>query len=90
MSELLAPAALSAHDRIPFSLTVNGSLHRQGSSGDMIYGIPALPAFLADPYGLPEGSLVFTGLPEGVGELHSGDRLQLSLHGHIDCGFEVA
>ena len=90
VSHFVAPAVLPAADSLLFSLKVNGEPRQQGDSAQMVHSIPKLVAYLADTYGLPAGSLIFTGTPEGVGELQHGDRLQLSLHGHIDCAFEVA
>lgn len=90
VSHFVSPAVLPAPDCLGFSLHINGGLRQQGDSGQMMFSVPQLIAFLSATYGLPAGSLIYTGTPEGVGELHHGDSVQLSLHGHIDCGFQVA
>lgn len=56
----------------------------------MIYPLTSILCHLAETYGLRAGDLVFTGTPEGVGELHRGDRLALSLANAVSADFQVA
>jgi 2-keto-4-pentenoate hydratase/2-oxohepta-3-ene-1,7-dioic acid hydratase in catechol pathway len=38
---------------------------------------------------LKEGDIIFTGTPQGVGEVHVGDRLELFLEGNSMFVFQV-
>ena len=73
-----------------FSLTVNGVLRQQGDTGMMVFPIPFLISFLSRHYGLTAGDLIYTGTPEGVARLVSGDQLELALQGHTRARFTVA
>lgn len=73
-----------------FSLHINQTLKQQGDTRYMIFNIPYLLCYLAQHYGLRAGDLIFTGTPEGVGALHSGDTLHLDLNGIIQAEFKIA
>lgn len=66
-------------DRIRFTLTVNGETRQQGDTALMLRSIPAVLDAVAAWFGLREGDLVFTGTPEGVGPIQSGDVLTLTM-----------
>jgi 2-keto-4-pentenoate hydratase/2-oxohepta-3-ene-1,7-dioic acid hydratase in catechol pathway len=66
-------------DRLEFSLAVNGSVRQKGCSADMIFPVGAIVSYLSSVFTLEPGDLVFTGTPEGVGPIASGDRLHARL-----------
>ncbi|AXE33522.1 fumarylacetoacetate hydrolase family protein [Chromobacterium phragmitis] len=87
----LAPAASVADpQRLTFELRVNGQLRQQGDAGLMLFSLADQISYLSRIYGLSDGDLIFTGTPEGVARLASGDRLDLSLHGLAAAHWEVA
>lgn len=69
----------SQNTPIEFSLILNGQKVQYGHTDFMIYSIQTLIAYLAQTYGLKQGDIVFTGTPAGVGQLKSGDVLELNL-----------
>ena len=62
------------------SLTVNGDLRQTGSISSMIFTIEELVSYLSTIFTLDEGDLIFTGTPEGVGEVKEGDRVTATLN----------
>ena len=50
----------------------------------------AVDQLLSQHYGLTAGDLIYTGTPEGVARLQSGDVLTLSLDGLAQAQFTVA
>lgn len=60
---------------LAMSLTVNGELRQSGNTGDMIFSIPFTIAYLSRIFTLEPGDCIFTGTPEGVGQVVSGDQL---------------
>lgn len=60
---------------------VNGELRQHGSTTDFIFGIPELLAYITAAITLEPGDLVLTGTPAGVGPLHAGDRVEVSIAG---------
>jgi fumarylpyruvate hydrolase len=67
-------------DKGSISLTVNGTQKQSSDLSKLIWNIPELIADLSKFYHLQPGDLIFTGTPEGVGPVVSGDRIE----GRID------
>ena len=63
----------------PFWLKVNDEIVQKGRMKDMVFPIPTLVNCLSERIPLLKGDLIYTGTPEGVGELKTGDRLELGL-----------
>ena len=64
---------------IIFRMALNGTLRQRGHSAMMRFSIGEQIAFLSRHFTLRAGDILFTGTPEGVGRLHSGDSLTLIL-----------
>ena len=64
---------------LQLTLRVNGATRQQASTGGMIFRIDAIISFMSQFFTLERGDLVFTGTPEGVGEVKTGDRLEAEL-----------
>ncbi|HEX8076131.1 MAG TPA: fumarylacetoacetate hydrolase family protein [Thermoleophilaceae bacterium] len=64
---LVTPDEAGPHDGIEMSLTLNGQTMQQGSTADLIHGIPALVEYLSKLMTLEPGDVVSTGTPAGVG-----------------------
>ncbi len=64
---------------LAISLTVNGAPRQQSNTSHMIFRIEEIIAFLSSVFTLEEGDLIFTGTPEGVGEVSPGDILEAEL-----------
>lgn len=68
---------------ISFGMKLNGEWAQQGHSHDMIFGFDRIIAHVSRFVTLQEGDLVFTGTPQGVSEVHIGDKLELYLEGEV-------
>lgn len=64
---------------IDLSLTVNGSVRQASNTSLMIFSVADLIHFLSGIFTLQPGDLIFTGTPEGVSPLQSGDNIQANL-----------
>jgi fumarylpyruvate hydrolase len=67
-------------DRGELAMSVNGQVRQKSDLSKLIWNIPELIADLSKFYHLQPGDLIFTGTPEGVGPLQTGDRID----GHIE------
>lgn len=72
---------LQAVETFKITLQKNGALVQQGYPRKMTFTIPFLISYLSHIFGLEAGDLIFTGTPEGVGKVNSGDTLTATLYG---------
>ena len=61
---------------INFRLEKNGEIVQSGNSSYMINAIPNLISHISEYFTLKIGDYIYTGTPEGVGPVQSGDRLR--------------
>jgi len=67
--------------KLKMTLKVNGETKQNGSTGQQIFPVAAVVAFISDIVTLEPGDLISTGTPAGVGNatgtyLHPGDRVE--------------
>jgi 2-keto-4-pentenoate hydratase/2-oxohepta-3-ene-1,7-dioic acid hydratase in catechol pathway len=62
--------------RLPFRLTLNGRQVQQGNTAEMIFSVDQIIAYASRFFTLKTGDLIYTGTPEGVGPVKTGDHLQ--------------
>jgi 5-oxopent-3-ene-1,2,5-tricarboxylate decarboxylase/2-hydroxyhepta-2,4-diene-1,7-dioate isomerase len=69
----------------PMNLTlrtyVNGTLTQEGTTRDMIFGIPALIEYLSSFMTLNVGDIILTGTPEGLVDTAIGDEIVTEIEG---------
>lgn len=79
---LVTPAeAIADPHALALSLTVNGEVRQKGSTADMLFRIPFTISYLSRIFTLQPGDCIFTGTPEGVGPVVSGDELVAEAEG---------
>ncbi|MFN3960776.1 MAG: fumarylacetoacetate hydrolase family protein [Parvularculaceae bacterium] len=71
------PPALFDDARL--SLSVNGAAKQEAALRQMIWTVPEIIIALSRLFDLNAGDLIFTGTPEGVGPLHPGDRVEVTV-----------
>ena len=62
-------------------LKVNGIERQHSNTKNMIYRIDVLLSFLSSIFTLEEGDIIYTGTPEGVSQVISGDVLDAEIPG---------
>ncbi|CAG9986892.1 unnamed protein product [Clonostachys byssicola] len=78
--------------KLKISTKVNGETVQESNTADMIFSVAKIIAFLSQGTTLLPGDLIFTGTPQGVGEvrnpplwLKNGDTVEVSLEGVGSC-----
>jgi 2-keto-4-pentenoate hydratase/2-oxohepta-3-ene-1,7-dioic acid hydratase in catechol pathway len=71
--EIPDPAALG------FALTVNGETRQKAHTSDLVLSVPELIEYASSFYTLHPGDVIFTGTPEGVGEVKAGDVMHAQI-----------
>ena len=74
---------------IAFGMKLNDEWVQQGHSRDMIFSFNIIISHVSRFVTLKEGDYIFTGTPQGVGEVHVGDKLELFLEGESVFWFRV-
>ena len=70
-------------------LKVNGELRQYGSCAEMIWSPQELLCEMAADVPLKQGDLIFTGTPEGVSKINTGDVVEASILNKIDLSFTI-
>lgn len=83
---VIGPWMVTADDiadpgQLVLELRVNGDLRQQASTADLLRDLPSLIALASSFYTLRPGDLLFTGTPEGVGAVKSGDTITAWIEG---------
>lgn len=60
---------------------VSGQMRQMASTRDMVFNVATLIAYVTSIMTLEPGDLLFTGTPAGVGELKSGDVVDVEIEG---------
>lgn len=77
---------------IPFfdlKLNVNNELRQSGNTSEMERTVANLVQYLASVFTLRPGDLIFTGTPEGVGPIKSGDSITANLSDYAELNVGV-
>ncbi len=64
-----------------FELQVNRESRQQGNTKNLLFSFEKIIAFVSQYITLKKGDLIFTGTPEGVGQVLAGDHLEAWLNG---------
>jgi fumarylpyruvate hydrolase len=78
---------IAAKDEVPdigsaaITLAVNGAVRQKGSISQLIWSIAETIEHLSAAWELRPGDLIFTGTPEGVGPVASGDQMDGAIEG---------
>ena len=75
ISEFIDISEFKDINNINFSLDINGKTVQTGNSSDMIFKIDEVISFVSKFFTLKIGDIIFTGTPQGVGEVKIGDKL---------------
>lgn len=75
--------------KLNFHLTIDGKQVQCGDTGDMIFSIDELIAYVSRFYTLKIGDLLYTGTPVGVGPVSVGQHLEGYLEGEKLLDFYV-
>lgn len=71
-------------------LEVDGKKRQQSTIGNLIWNVPEIIANLSTYFELQPGDLIFTGTPDGVGSVVSGQVLHGGIDGLTDITIKIA
>ena len=68
-------------DDLAVELRLNGEVRQSSRTSRLIFKVPYLVSFISSIMTLYPGDVIMTGTPSGVGEVHPGDRIEVSIEG---------
>lgn len=74
---------------LDLELKVNGERRQSGNTSSMLFSVDFIISYVSKFIQLKTGDIIFTGTPEGVGPVKSGDRLEGFLGSQKLLDFEV-
>jgi len=79
LSPFVAPQHVPDPHTLDISLKVNGVFRQQSNTRHMIFRVEELISYISTVFTLEPGDMIFTGTPEGVGQVMPGDVLEAEL-----------
>jgi fumarylpyruvate hydrolase len=79
LSEIVPAREIGHPKKGRLELKVNGETKQSSDLSLLIHSVPEIIAHLSTFYHLQPGDVIYTGTPEGVGPVKSGDRLEGSI-----------
>ena len=76
-------------ENIDFELRINDEIRQKSNSRFMIFSFANIISFVSLFFTLDQGDLIYTGTPEGVAAVKSGDRLEGFINGQILLQLDV-
>ena len=83
ISSFVSSKQIANPQNMELELRVNNQLRQHGNTKDMIFPVAKLIAYLSTIFTLAPGDLIFTGTPDGVSAIISGDTVTASLNGSL-------
>jgi 2-keto-4-pentenoate hydratase/2-oxohepta-3-ene-1,7-dioic acid hydratase in catechol pathway len=75
--------------QLQFELQINKETRQNGNTQNVLFSFEKIIAFVSQYFTLKKGDLIFTGTPEGVGQIKQGDHLEAWLEGQQLLNFNI-
>lgn len=89
ISSFLPKAYFADMYNLNFELQINKETRQKGHTANLLFSFENIIAFVSQYITLKKGDLIFTGTPEGVGQVKQGDHLEAWLEGKQLLNFSV-
>lgn len=76
---IMFPEDLPTPLELDVEVTVNGQLRQRGNTRDFLFDIPSLIHYVSGVMTLEPGDVIATGTPEGIGPIHPGDDVAVTI-----------
>ena len=79
LADWIDPSVCGDFSSVCYQLIINDELKQDGDTAFMLFPVYELLANMSHAFNLQQGDVIMTGTPSGVGVLHAGDTLKLTL-----------
>lgn len=74
---------------LSFELKINKESRQNGNTKNILFSFEKIISFVSQYITLKKGDLIYTGTPEGVGQVKQGDKLEAWLQGQQLLNFDI-
>lgn len=85
VSEFIPASQITDPSSLFLQLKVNGAVRQHSGTHDLIFSVDKLISYISQFVTLEAGDIIFTGTPQGVAQVKSGDRLEAALTDSTDA-----
>jgi len=89
ISQFVPKAQFEDVYNLQFELQINGETKQNGNTKMVLFSFEKIISFVSQYITLKKGDLIFTGTPEGVGQVFQGDKLEAWLEGQQFLNFDI-
>lgn len=89
ISNFVPKAEIGDVYNLDFELKINEETRQRGNTSMMLFSYEQIIAFVSQYITLKKGDLIFTGTPEGVGQVKQGDKLMGFMNGKELLSFDI-
>lgn len=89
ISNFLPKSTFADLYQLQFELQINQEIRQKGHTANLLFSFEKIIAFVSQYITLKKGDLIFTGTPEGVGQVKQGDQLEAWLEGKQLLNFNI-
>lgn len=90
VSQFIPKSRVADINNLDLKLTVNGEVHRQGNTRDLLRKVPYLISYLSKYFTLEHGDLILSGTPGNVGAVKDGDVIEATMSDLAHIKFNVS
>jgi len=89
ISHFIPKSNIADLNDLQFELKINGETRQNGNTKNILFSFEKIIAFVSQYITLKKGDLIFTGTPEGVGQVHQGDKLEAWIGNEQFLNFDI-
>lgn len=89
LGKMVKKEELGDLSKIEFELKINGETRQKGNSKDLIFSFDKVISYISKFVTLKQGDLIYTGTPEGVGQVKIGDKMEGFVNGKQFLSLQV-
>lgn len=89
LGKMVKKEELGDLSKIEFELKINGDTRQKGNSKDLIFSFDKVISYISKFVTLKQGDLIYTGTPEGVGQVKIGDKMEGFVNGKQFLSLQV-
>lgn len=89
ISHFVPKSQIADLNDLQFELKINGETRQNGNTKNILFSFEKIIAFVSQYITLKKGDLIFTGTPEGVGQVHTGDKLEAWIGDEQFLNFDI-